>query len=75
MNYYGFRLAVQQHYGEFPHLRIGQVYFNLLDEVRPDLAEKLRGSPHDPFNATEIPIEAEQLVEREWDDSTEFLPD
>jgi hypothetical protein len=72
MNYYGFRLAVQQQYGEFPHLRIGQVYFGLLEELRPDLAEKLRGSPHDPFYKTEVPIEAEQLVEKEWDNSTEF---
>lgn len=72
MNYYSFRLAVQQEWAENQHLRLGQVYFNTLYALRPDLANKLRGSLHDPFHKTEIPLEAEQLVEREWDDDTEF---
>lgn len=72
MNYHSFRLATQQEWSEHPHLRLGQVYFNLLHDLRPDLANKLRGSLHDPFYKDEIPLEAEQLVEREWDDTTEF---
>lgn len=72
MNYYSFRLVVQQEWAERQNLRLGQVYLDILDELRPDLANKLRGSLHDPFYKNEIPVEAEQLVEREWDDNTEF---
>jgi len=72
VNYYSFRLVVQQEWAERQNLRLGQVYLDILDELRPDLANKLRGSLHDPFYKNEIPVEAEQLVEREWDDNTEF---
>ena len=32
-----------------PDLRPGQHYFNVLYVLRPDLANKIRGSIHDPF--------------------------
>lgn len=72
MNYYSFRLTVQQEWAENQHLRLGQVYFNTLCALRPDLANRLRGSLYDPFHKNEIPLEAEQLVEKEWDDDTDF---
>lgn len=72
MNYYSFRLAVQQEWAEVPHLRLGQVYFNLLNDLRPDLATRLRGGIHDPFHKDVIPPEAEELVQQAWDDSIEF---
>jgi len=31
------------------HLRYGQVLFNHLADVRPDLSEKIRGTDIDPF--------------------------
>lgn len=30
--------------------RRGQAYFNVLHDVRPDLAEKVRNTPMDPFH-------------------------
>lgn len=72
MNYYSFKLCVQQEWAEAPGLRLGQVYFNLLAELRPDLANELRGSPHDPYFRNEIPQATEDIVLKDWDDSTEF---
>lgn len=46
--------------------REGQTYFNMLDEYRPDLAEKIRCSIRDPFfNDSKIP-EFLEFVKREW---------
>ena len=30
-------------------MRIGQVYFNVLHDMRPDIAEEIRGTQYDPF--------------------------
>lgn len=38
--------ALKQH----PHWRIGQAHFNVLSDMRPDLAELVRGSALDPFH-------------------------
>jgi hypothetical protein len=72
MNYYSFKLRAQQEWAEAPNLRLGQVYFNLLADLRPDLASELRGSPHDPYFRNEIPQTTEDFVLKEWDDNTEF---
>ena len=75
MNYYSFRLAVQQEWAEQDEprdLRLGQIYFNMLVGIRPDLAEKLRGSLRDPFYREYILPETEAMVEAEWDDSAEL---
>ena len=37
-----------------PHERLGQVYFNVLDTVRPDLGDQVRATPNDPFYRDEI---------------------
>lgn len=37
-----------------PYERVGQGYFNLLAEVRPDLAAKVRGRTFDPFYKTSV---------------------
>lgn len=34
---------------QHPHLRMGQIAYNLLCERRPDLAEKIVGTDIDPF--------------------------
>lgn len=72
MNYKSFVFLVSKESVSRPNLALGTVYLDFLDEMRPDLADKLRDSPHDPYNKKEVPIEAEQLVEREWDDNTEY---
>jgi hypothetical protein len=72
MNYGSFRIAVQQEWAESRDLRLGQVYFNLLMLIRPDLAEMLRGSLRDPFYKEHISAETEEIVASKWDDSAEF---
>jgi len=47
-------------------IRYGQVYFNLLKESRPDIAEKLRGSVLDPFHRNEVKTEVHAFVEYLW---------
>jgi len=37
---------------ENKHLRLGQVLFNKLYEIRPDLSEKIRATNIDPFYCT-----------------------
>jgi hypothetical protein len=32
-----------------PHWRMGQTYFNVLNDVRPDIAELVRGGKDDPY--------------------------
>ena len=32
-----------------PNWRLGQAYFNVLFDLRPDLAERIRTTPLDPF--------------------------
>jgi hypothetical protein len=75
MNYYSFKLSVQEGWAEAPNLRFGQVYFNLLNELRPDLANEMRGTELDPFHLKflrDVPEATEKFVMDRWDNSTEF---
>lgn len=36
-------INVQQRNTKFPEWRLGQTYFNVLYELRPDIADKIRG--------------------------------
>jgi hypothetical protein len=47
-------------------IRYGQVYFNLLKDSRPDIAEKLRGSVLDPFHRNQVSTEVHAFVEYLW---------
>ena len=47
-------------------IRFGQVYFNLLNDSRPDIAVKLRGSVLDPFHRDEVKTEVHAFVEYLW---------
>lgn len=50
--------------------RLGQALFNHLDDVRPDLADAIRGTDNDPFYAesfTDPRYDAAiQFIERMW---------
>lgn len=43
-------LMAQGHVGQ--RQRYGQIAFNMLAHIRPDLSERVRGSDMDPFYAT-----------------------
>jgi hypothetical protein len=56
-----------------PHWRYGQALFNILLDVRPDLAEQVRGTDKDPFYAlgnTNDPrlIAFGEFVNAHWND-------
>lgn len=68
LSYDSFRLAVQQEWAEQEELRLGQMYFNWLRVVKPEIANRLRGSLRDPFHKNEIPWETEECVREMWDE-------
>lgn len=58
----------EQYEKESPgYLRIGQVYFNLLFDIRPDIAEYMRGSIIDPFFKHRITEVVRTFVIDRWD--------
>lgn len=46
--------------------RLGQIYFNLLSQVRPQIAEELRGSMLDPFFKHRITQVTNDFVSQRW---------
>lgn len=46
--------------------RLGQVYFNVLSNCRPSIAESIRSTIHDPFHKDEISKELENIVQSKW---------
>lgn len=47
-------------------IRYGQVYFNLLNQSRPEIAAKLRGSELDPFHKDLVDDKVHSFVEYLW---------
>lgn len=46
--------------------RFGQLFFNLLNEVRPDIADKIRATDLDPFFSDEVQLETIEEVKNSW---------
>lgn len=51
-----------------PDWRAGQYAFNALLDVRPDLAERVRGRHLDPFHRSDVLPAFLRFLERHWDD-------
>jgi hypothetical protein len=49
-----------------PTERLGQVYMNVLEDERPDLADQIRGSVRDPFYNDSFYFEFMKWVEANW---------
>ncbi len=47
-------------------IRYGQHYFNVLNVVRPDIANEIRGTKLDPFHRDSVSPEVESFVARSW---------
>jgi hypothetical protein len=47
--------------------RLGQHYFNTLNETRPELAKKIRGTKLDPFYLNSVPEETEKAIRGLWE--------
>jgi len=67
---YTFWQNVSRACAQYPEYHYGQAFFNVLHELRPDLAEKIRGTEIDPFNShtsTEPEVaQAAQFVMENW---------
>lgn len=65
-----YRIAIAQRMNVYKGERIGQAAFNVLREVRPDLADMIRGKPFDPFYAHKVDdrrfIKFVQFLEERW---------
>lgn len=48
-------------------IRYGQVYFNMLWEFRPNIANKIRATKFDPFHKHEVSPETHLFVGDEWE--------
>lgn len=48
------------------NLRLGQIYFNMLCDLRPDISEQLRGSMIDPFFKERITQVVHDFVRERW---------
>lgn len=46
--------------------RLGQVYYNVLSNCKPLIAESIRGTIHDPFYKDQISKELENIVQSKW---------
>ena len=51
--------------------RLGQVYFNVLSKIRPDIAEQIRGTMFDPFQRDVIHPKVSDRVRTLWGNKTE----
>jgi hypothetical protein len=49
-------------------LRYGQLWFNLLVELKPDVADKIRGTIHDPFHHENVPEKTSRIAATLWKD-------
>lgn len=50
----------------YPSWRMGQTYFNVLHDLRPDIANKLRATVADPFYNDELIGAFLSVVYAEW---------
>jgi len=66
MTYEDFLVRVKESLAEDPKSRYGQVWFNVLQVYRPELAYQLMGSPLDPFYRDCVQAQTEKWIEEQW---------
>lgn len=69
MTYNEFHAQVELAYNtqQFPgEMRLGQIYFNKLHSLRPDISKELRGSMIDPFFKERITQVVHNFVSERW---------
>jgi hypothetical protein len=66
VTYQDFLVQVHESFKEDPKSRYGQVWFNVLQVHRPELAYQLMGTPLDPFYRDCVPPQTEMHIEKQW---------
>lgn len=64
--YADFYAQVCEYVASHPHIRIGQAYFNMLEDINPKLANGLRGTALDPFYRESVSEETHIYVQYNW---------
>ena len=67
MTFLQYLVEVQRTKQLFPEWRAGQTAFNVLRRVKPDLAERVRGTDFDPFYRDKVLHDFYKFVSVEWD--------
>jgi hypothetical protein len=66
ISYEDFLVLVDKYHQSIKTNRYGQTYFLVLSSAKPQLAELLRGSLHDPFHKDIISDQTHQFVKSKW---------
>lgn len=69
MDYTDFVIAGYKRFNAEPDWRLGQSFFNVLREVRPDLAERVRGTKVDPFYVDDKVTDFLNFVGSRWEEN------
>lgn len=67
MTFGEYKVAVGDALDQNRRWRAGQAAFNVLYENRPDLSERIRGGPDDPFHLHDVPPSFWEWVESNWE--------
>lgn len=66
-DYVDFALRATRHYADSRDFaRFGQVVFNVLETMRPDIADQLRGTDLDPFYKTSVDDKVWSFIRSRW---------
>ncbi len=66
ISYEDFLALVDKYHQSIKTNRYGQTYFLVLSSAKPQLAELLKGSLHDPFHKDTISEQTHQYVKSKW---------
>ena len=66
VNWKEFQRKLALYRAAYPRQREGQAFFNVLYDVAPQVADKLRGTENDPFYVSSRVDRAINTVEWEW---------
>lgn len=69
MDYTDFVIAGYKRFNAESDWRLGQSFFNVLREVRPDLAERVRGTKVDPFYVDDKVTDFLNFVGSRWEEN------
>ena len=64
--YADFYSQVCEYVASHPHIRIGQAYFNMLEDINPRIANGLRGTDLDPFYSESVSEDTHTYVQYNW---------
>ena len=66
ISYEEFLALVEKYEKAVSEWRPGQAYFNMLTSARPELAELIRGTIHDPYHKDAVSEQTHQYVKSKW---------